>query len=64
MIDEKAIRQRWETVGSSARHAQLWRRSTRRRQKVSKAEIKCLDITGDQFHPEWNYTIRPRQPQL
>jgi hypothetical protein len=28
--------------------------------KVSKAEMKCLDITGDQFHPEWNYTIRPR----
>ena len=28
--------------------------------KVSKAAMKCLDITGDQFHPEWNYTIRPR----
>jgi hypothetical protein len=28
--------------------------------KVSKAVMKCLDITGDQFHPEWNYTIRPR----
>jgi hypothetical protein len=22
--------------------------------------MKCLDITGDQFHPEWNYIIRPR----
>lgn len=30
--------------------------------KVSKAAIKALDITGDQFHPEWNYTISPRQP--
>jgi hypothetical protein len=30
--------------------------------KVSKAEMKCLDITGDQFHPESNYTIRPRPP--
>jgi len=30
--------------------------------KVSKAEMKRLDITGDQFHPEWNYTIRPHQP--
>jgi Rhodopirellula transposase DDE domain len=30
--------------------------------KVRKAELKCLDITGDQFHPEWNYTIKPRQP--
>jgi Rhodopirellula transposase DDE domain len=28
--------------------------------KVSKAAMKCLDVTGDQFHPEWNYTIRPR----
>src|SRR5271165_2148855 len=23
--------------------------------------MRCLDITGDQFHPEWNYAIRPRQ---
>ena len=30
--------------------------------KVSKAEMKRLDITGHQFHPEWNYTIRPRPP--
>ena len=30
--------------------------------KVSKAQMKCLDISGDQFHPEWNYTIRPRPP--
>ena len=29
--------------------------------KVSKAAMKCLDITGDHFHPEWNYAIRPRQ---
>ena len=28
--------------------------------KVSDAEMKTLDITGDPFHPEWNYTIRPR----
>jgi hypothetical protein len=28
--------------------------------KVSKAAMKCLDVTGDHFHPEWNYTIRPR----
>jgi hypothetical protein len=24
--------------------------------------MKCLEITGDPFHPEWNYTIRPRPP--
>jgi hypothetical protein len=28
--------------------------------KVSDAEMASLDITGDEFHPEWNYTIRPR----
>ena len=28
--------------------------------KVSDAEMATLDITGDAFHPEWNYTIRPR----
>ncbi len=30
--------------------------------KVRDAEMDALDITGDAFHPEWNYTIRPRQP--
>ena len=28
--------------------------------KVSDAEMKTLHIKGDAFHPEWNYTIRPR----
>jgi hypothetical protein len=22
--------------------------------------MAALDITGDTFHPEWNYTIKPR----
>jgi hypothetical protein len=30
--------------------------------KVSDAEMASLDITGDAFHPEWNYTLNPRQP--
>ena len=29
--------------------------------KVSDAEMESLDITGDTFHPEWNYTIKPRR---
>ncbi len=29
--------------------------------KVSAAEMKALDISGDEFHPEWNYTIKPRR---
>jgi hypothetical protein len=28
--------------------------------KISNAEMKALDICGDKFHPEWNYTINPR----
>ena len=28
--------------------------------KVSDAEMASLDITGDEFHPEWNYTLKPR----
>jgi hypothetical protein len=30
--------------------------------KVSDAEMMTLNIKGDTFHPEWNYTISPRQP--
>ena len=30
--------------------------------KVTNAEMKSLNITGHLFHPEWNYTIRPRRP--
>jgi hypothetical protein len=29
--------------------------------KVSDAEMAALDIAGDAFHPEWNYTIKPRR---
>ena len=28
--------------------------------KVKDAEMAALDITGDAFHPDWNYTINPR----
>jgi hypothetical protein len=31
--------------------------------KVTKAEIKRLDIRGDPFHPEWNYSVNPRPPK-
>ena len=29
--------------------------------KVSDAEMRTLEIEGDEFHPEWNYTIKPRR---
>jgi hypothetical protein len=30
--------------------------------KVSDAEMDALNLKGDAFHPEWNYTIIPRVP--
>jgi Rhodopirellula transposase DDE domain len=30
--------------------------------KVSNEEMASLNIKGDAFHPEWNYTIAPRVP--
>jgi hypothetical protein len=29
--------------------------------KVTDAEMEALNITGGAFHPDWNYTIRPRR---
>ena len=28
--------------------------------EVSDEEMAALNIYGDDFHPEWNYTIKPR----
>jgi Rhodopirellula transposase DDE domain len=28
--------------------------------KIKNAEMRTLAITGDNFHPEWNYTVSPR----
>ncbi len=32
--------------------------------KVTNAEMKRLDIRGDAFHPEWNYSVVPRKPKF
>lgn len=31
--------------------------------KVSNADMAAIDIIGDDFHPEWNYTIKPRRTE-
>jgi hypothetical protein len=49
------------TAGAVAKISALDTRTYKKGIKVSKAEMKGLDIVGDAFHPEWNYTIRPRQ---
>ena len=28
--------------------------------KITDEEFEAINISGDCFHPEWNYTIRPR----
>jgi len=33
-----------------------------KRIKVTDAEMAALNIKGDTFHPEWNYTISPTAP--
>jgi hypothetical protein len=32
--------------------------------KVSNAEMATLNLKGDNFHPDWNYTISPREQKL
>lgn len=32
--------------------------------KISNAEMDSLGIIGDGFHLDWNYTIKPRQPEI
>src|SRR5271169_1088517 len=43
-------------------HCELDTRSYPKGIKVSDAEMKTLNVKGDSFHPEWNYTITPRAP--
>ena len=43
-------------------HCELDLRAYPKGIKVSDAEIGALNITGDAFHPEWNYNIAPRAP--
>ena len=43
-------------------HCELDTRSYPKGIKVSKAGMATLNIKGDAFHPEWNYTIAPRVP--
>jgi hypothetical protein len=31
--------------------------------KVTEADMASLNIKGDTFHPDWNYTIAPRSPK-
>ena len=43
-------------------HCELDPRAYPKGIKVSDAEMDTLNIKGNAFHPEWNYTIAPRVP--
>ncbi len=40
-------------------HARLDERSYPKGIKVSDAELAAVNLHGDDFHPEWNYLIKP-----
>jgi hypothetical protein len=43
-------------------HCELDTRAYPKGIKVTDAEMATLNIEGNKFHPEWNYTIAPRAP--
>ncbi len=45
-------------------HARLDRRRYPTGKKVSKKELRTLNIERDRFHGDWNYVIRPRAQKL
>ncbi|MFC1834793.1 ISAzo13 family transposase, partial [Thermodesulfobacteriota bacterium] len=43
-------------------HSELDERAYPKGIKVSRKEFKQISIPRHDFHGEWNYTIRPRNP--
>src|SRR5213083_1354737 len=41
-------------------YARLDERAYPHKIKVTDAELAAVQLEGDAFHPEWNYTIKPR----
>jgi transposase len=41
-------------------YAQLDKSTYPEKIKITNAEIAAVQIKGDKFHPDWNYTIKPR----
>ena len=41
-------------------HARLDEHTYPKRIKISDAQLAAVNLHGDPFHPEWNYTIKPR----
>ena len=45
-------------------HARLDENTYPTKIKITDAQIAAVNLTGDTFHPEWNYTIKPNIPPL
>ena len=45
-------------------YAQLDERTYPKKIKVSDAELAAVNLLGEAFHPEWNYSIKPRTTKL
>jgi len=45
-------------------HARLDENTYPTKIKITDAQIAAVNLTGDNFHPEWNYTIKPNIPPL
>ena len=41
-------------------HAMLDEQEYKTGIKITNKQMKQINIQGDEFHPEWNYTIRPQ----
>ena len=41
-------------------YAQLDERSYPKDIRISDQQLAAVRLHGDRFHPEWNYTIKPR----
>ena len=48
----------WRCAGLEV-YAQLDTREYLKGIEVSHAELATVNLEGDEFHPEWNYVIRP-----
>jgi hypothetical protein len=51
-----------KTKGGLTVECALDQRTYQKGIRIKKSEMMRLDIEGDAFHPEWNYTIKPRRP--
>jgi hypothetical protein len=51
-----------KTKGGLTVECALDQRTYQKGIRIKKSEMMRLDIEGDAFHPEWNYTIKPRHP--